>query len=52
MKIGAQLYSINVKCKTEEGIRETFKTMKEQGYQSVQMSGFDYDAEKVKAYAV
>ena len=51
MKIGAQLYSINVKCKTEEGIRETFKTMKEQGYQSVQMSGFDYDAEKVKAYA-
>ena len=51
MKIGAQLYSINVKCKTDEGIRETFKTMKEQGYQSVQMSGFDYDAEKVKAYA-
>ena len=51
MIIGAQLYSVNVKCKTEEGIRETFKTMKEQGYQSVQISGFAYDAEKLKGYA-
>ena len=51
MKIGAQLYSINVKCKTEEGIRETFKTMKEQGYKSVQISGFAFDAEKLKGYA-
>ena len=51
MKIGAQLYSINVKCKTEEGIRETFKTMKEQGYESVQISGFEYNAEKLKEYA-
>ncbi len=51
MKIGAQLFSVNVKCKTEEGIRETFRVMKEQGYQSVQISGFEYDAEKVRGYA-
>lgn len=46
MKIGAQLYSVNIKCKTEEGIRETIKAMKELGYESVQISGFEYDAEK------
>lgn len=51
MKIGAQLYSVNVKCKTEEGIRETIQTMKAQGYESIQISGFVYDAEKIKAYA-
>ena len=51
MKIGAQLYSVNIKCKTEEGIRETIKAMKELGYESVQISGFEYDAEKIKAYS-
>jgi len=49
--IGAQLYSVKAKCTSEEGIRETFKTMKAQGYESVQISGFEYDADKVKLYA-
>lgn len=51
MLIGAQLYSVCKKCDTEEGIRETIKTMKELGYQSVQVSGFAYDAEKLRSYA-
>lgn len=51
MIIGAQLYSVNTKCTTEEGIRKTFKVMKEQGYESVQISGFDYEAEKINLYA-
>ena len=51
MLIRTQLYSFDLKCTTEEGIRETFKIMKAQGYESVQISGFDYEAEKVKLYA-
>jgi len=51
MKIGAQLYSIRVKCNTEKEIRETFRTMKAQGYESVQVSGFSYNAEKIREYA-
>ena len=51
MKIGAQLFSVKVMCEVEDGIRETFREMKAQGYESVQISGFEYDAEHIKAYA-
>ncbi len=51
MKFGAQLYSVCNKCQTSEGIKETFKAMKEMGYSSVQLSGFPYNAEEVRAYA-
>ncbi len=50
MKIGAQLFSVCDRCKTEEGIRETFKKMREIGYESVQISGFKYDADKICEY--
>ena len=39
MKLGAQFYSIRDKSKTPEGIRESFKTMKDIGYTIAQMSG-------------
>ncbi len=51
MIIGAQLYSVRDKCSTEDGIKATFKRMKEIGYSSVQISGFPYNAEKAKEYA-
>ncbi len=51
MIIGAQLYSVFTKCGSEEGIRETFRTMREIGYTSVQISGFDYDARRTRGYA-
>jgi len=44
MIIGAQLYSVRDTCTSPEGIRNTFKAMKEIGYKSVQVSGFTYDA--------
>ncbi len=50
MIIGAQLFSVCDRCKDEEGIRNTFKAMKEIGYKSVQLSGFSYDAEKIVEY--
>ena len=50
MKIGAQLFSVCDKCKTEEGIRETFKKMRDIGYESVQLSGFKYDPDKIVEY--
>ncbi|MEA4890156.1 MAG: sugar phosphate isomerase/epimerase [Clostridiaceae bacterium] len=51
MIIGAQLYSVCTRCDSNEGIRTTFKTMKEIGYNSVQISGFAYDARKTREYA-
>ena len=39
MLLGAQLYSLRDKTTTEEGFRETFRSMKEAGYESVQLSG-------------
>ncbi len=51
MKFGAQLYSVNNKCQTAEDIRATLKKMKEIGYESVQLSGFPYDAEATRAAA-
>ena len=51
MKIGAQLYSVRTKCQTNEDVRQTLKRMSEIGYQSVQVSGFPYDDEAVRAAA-
>ncbi|GEM_PF-1897764 len=51
MLIGAQLYSVAVKCDTPEHICQTMETMKQYGYQSVQISGFAYDAAQVRACA-
>ena len=51
MIIGAQLYSIRNKCGNEEDIRNTFKALAEMGYKSVQVSGFTYGAEYVRAAA-
>lgn len=39
MKLGAQFYSIRDKAKTPEGIRNSFKAMKDIGYEITQMSG-------------
>ncbi len=50
MLIGAQLFSVCDRCKDEQGIRETFKAMKEIGYKSVQLSGFKYDPDKICEY--
>lgn len=48
MFAGAQLYSVRDKCSSAEGIRETFKKMKEYGYHSIQLSGFNFDAHEAK----
>ena len=39
MKLGAQLFSLRTFCKTPEGIRDTFRRVKEIGYEVVQVSG-------------
>ncbi len=51
MLIGAQLYSVRNKCSSQEEIKETFAKMKEYGYESVQISGFAYNAEETAAAA-
>lgn len=51
MKIGAQLFSINNLCGTEEDLRKTFKAIKEMGYDYIQVSGFEYDAKMVREIA-
>ena len=51
MKFGAQLFSVNNKCQSAEEIHATFKKMKEIGYESVQLSGFPYEAESTRAAA-
>ena len=48
MRVGAQLYSVRNKCSSAGEIKETFKKMKEYGYQSVQLSGFGFDARATK----
>lgn len=46
MKIGAQLYTCEKQCQTLDGIIETFKKVKDIGYDCVQLSGLcKYDAE-------
>ena len=39
MKLGAQLFSLRAFCKTPDGIRDTFRRVKEIGYEVVQVSG-------------
>ncbi len=39
MKLGAQLYSLRDKCETYEDLRQTFRTLKDIGYEIVQVSG-------------
>ena len=51
MIIGAQLYSVRVKCGNEADVKETFKALADMGYKSVQVSGFTYNAEYVRAAA-
>lgn len=51
MNIGAQLYTVRDKCKNNEDLRATFGELKKMGYTSVQVSGFDYDAQTVRDIA-
>ena len=39
MLFGAQLYSLRDKCTDEAGVRETYRRVKEMGYECVQISG-------------
>lgn len=39
MTIGAQLYSVRSSAQTPQGIRDTFRRVREMGYESVQVSG-------------
>lgn len=50
MKIAAQLYTVREFTKTEAGVRETFRKVKEMGYESVQISAFGfYEPDKIRA---
>ena len=51
MIIGAQLFSVRVKCGNEADIKETFGALAAMGYKSIQVSGFTYDAEYVRSVA-
>lgn len=51
MIIGAQLFSVRVKCQNGDDLRSTFKALKEMGYESIQVSGFPYDAKEVRSIA-
>ncbi len=51
MKIGAQLYSVRDCCNDAESIKKTFAELKKQGYSSIQVSGFPYEAEVVREEA-
>lgn len=48
MKFGAQLYSLRNFIKTESDIDETFGKIKAMGYDNVQFSGADFNAESLK----
>lgn len=52
MKLGAQFYSIRDNTTTPEDLRESFRKIKEIGYDVVQMSGIcAIEAEKLKSYS-
>lgn len=51
MLVGAQLFSVRNKCGSSAEIKETLSKMKEFGYASAQVSGFQYDAEDVRKSA-
>lgn len=50
MKLGAQFYSIRTECTTPEGIYNSFRKVKEIGYEIVQISGVcDIEAERLRS---
>ena len=51
MIIGAQLYSVCGMCKDMNGVERTLREMKNIGYDSVQVSGFQYDPNRVAEIA-
>ena len=52
MKLGAQFYSLRTECTTHEGLYNSFRKVKEIGYEIVQISGVcDIEAEKLKSYS-
>ncbi len=51
MRLGAQFYSIRNECTNHEQLRESFRRIKEIGYEIVQISGVcDIEAERLKSY--
>ena len=51
MKLGAQLYSMRTECDTPEKLRNTFKRVKEIGYDIVQASAIcEIEAERLRSY--
>ncbi len=52
MLIGAQLYSVRDKCSNNEEIVATLKEMKHIGYTTVQVSGFEYNADLIHDTAI
>ena len=48
--LGAQLYSVRTLFSSDEETEHTLKALKEMGYESVQVSGFQFDAEKISEY--
>ncbi|MBQ3016740.1 MAG: sugar phosphate isomerase/epimerase [Clostridia bacterium] len=52
MKLGAQFYTLREKNKTPEGLYNSFKKVKEIGYQVVQMSAIcQIEAERLKSFS-
>ena len=52
MKLGAQFYTLREKNKTPEGLYNSFKTVKEIGYQVVQMSAIcKIEPERLKSFS-
>ena len=52
MKLGAQFYSLRTECTTPEGIYNSFRKVKEIGYEIVQISGVcDIEAEQLKSFS-
>ena len=49
MKFGLNLYSVRNLVGTPEGFRETCHTLKDMGYDSIQISGVPYDPELIKS---
>jgi len=51
MKLGAQLFSLRTECDTPEKLRETFRRVKEIGYEIVQASAIcEIEAERLRSY--
>ena len=52
MKLGAQFFTLRERNKTPEGLYESFRRVKEIGYQVVQMSAIcQIEAERLKAFS-